>query len=405
MACGNSLVTASMELNPTIDSNAVFLFALGSILLLGLLASFIGHRTFLPRVTLLLILGIAFGNEGLGFIPPVISDNFGIIAEIALLMVGFLLGGKLTRDSLDGVMHQALYISLCAAAITTLVVGLGLLAFGVRVEVAIILGCIASATAPAAILDIVNESESVGRFKNLLLSIVALDDAWALMLFGVGVAVAFPLYHGSVDNSSIIFSLQHIGGAVFLGLMIGIPSAYLTGRLKPGQPSLSEALGVVFICGGLALWFDVSYLIATMVLGATIANLARHHDYPFHAIEGIEEQFMMLFFVLAGASLEIEIAVQIGMLGILFIGLRSIGKVLGARIGGNLTHADQITNKWMGVALLPQAGVAIGMALVAGNYFPDHAQLLLTVVISSTIFFEIVGPIVTRIAIQKAEKG
>ena len=405
MACGNSLVAASMELNPTIDSNAVFLFALGSILLLGLLASFIGHRTFLPRVTLLLILGIAFGNEGLGFIPPVISDNFGIIAEIALLMVGFLLGGKLTRDSLDGVMHQALYISLCAAAITTLVVGLGLLAFGVRVEVAIILGCIASATAPAAILDIVNESESVGRFKNLLLSIVALDDAWALMLFGVGVAVAFPLYHGSVDNSSIIFSLQHIGGAVFLGLMIGIPSAYLTGRLKPGQPSLSEALGVVFICGGLALWFDVSYLIATMVLGATIANLARHHDYPFHAIEGIEEQFMMLFFVLAGASLEIEIAVQIGMLGILFIGLRSIGKVLGARIGGNLTHADQITNKWMGVALLPQAGVAIGMALVAGNYFPDHAQLLLTVVISSTIFFEIVGPIVTRIAIQKAEKG
>jgi Kef-type K+ transport system membrane component KefB len=405
MACGNSLVTASMELNPTIDSNAVFLFALGSILLLGLLASFIGHRTFLPRVTLLLILGIAFGNEGLGIIPHVISDNFGIIAEIALLMVGFLLGGKLTRDSLDGVMHHALYISLCAAAITTLVVSLGLMIFGVRIEVAIILGCIAAATDAAAILDIVNESGSVGRFKNLLLSIVALDDAWALILFGVGVAVAFPLYHGSVDNSSIIFSLQHIGGAVFLGLMIGIPSAYLTGRLKPGQPSLSEALGVVFICGGLALWFDVSYLIATMVLGATIANLARHHDYPFHAIEGIEEQFMMLFFVLAGASLEIETAIEIGMLGILFIGLRSIGKVLGARIGGNLAHADQTTNKWMGVALLPQAGVAIGMALVAGNYFPGHAQLLLSVVISSTVFFEIIGPIVTRMAIRKAEKG
>ena len=405
MAYGNSLVMASMELNPTIDSNAVFLFALGVIMLLGLFASFIGHRTFLPRVTLLLILGIAFGKEGLGIIPPVISDNFGLIAEIALLMVGFLLGGKLTRDSLDGVMHQALYISLCAALITTLVVGLGLLISGVRVEVAIILGCIASATAPAAILDIVNESESVGRFKNLLLSIVALDDAWALILFGVGVAVVFPLYHGSMDNSSILFSLQHIGGAVLLGLVIGIPSAYLTGRLKPGQPSLSEALGVVFICGGLALWFDVSYLIATMVLGATIANLARHHDYPFHAIEGIEEQFLMLFFVLAGASLEIEVAVQIGMLGILFIALRSIGKVLGARIGGKLAHADQTTNRWMGVALLPQAGVAIGMALVAGNYFPDHAQLLLTVVISSTIFFEIIGPIVTRLAIQTAEKG
>jgi Kef-type K+ transport system membrane component KefB len=405
MASDNSLITASMEFNPTINSNAVFLLALGSILLLGLLASFIGHRTFLPRVTLLLIVGIAFGNEGLGIIPPVISDKFGIIAEMALLMVGFLLGGKLTRDSLDGVLHHSLYISLCAAVITALVVGLGLLIFGVRVEVAIILGCIASATAPAAILDIVNESESMGRFKNLLLSIVALDDAWALMLFGVGVAVAFPLYHGSMDNSSIMFSVQHIGGAVLLGLMIGIPSAYLTGRLKSGQPSLSEALGIVFICGGLALWFDVSYLIATMVLGATIANLARHHDYPFHAIEGIEEQFMMLFFVLAGASLEIEVAIEIGMLGILFIGLRSIGKVLGARIGGTLAHTDPTTNKWMGVALLPQAGVAIGMALVAGNYFPDHAQLLLSVVISSTVFFEIIGPIFTRMAIRQAEKG
>ena len=405
MGYDNSLITASMEFNPSIDSNSVFLIALGGILLLGLLASFIGHRTFLPRVTLLLILGIAFGREGLGLIPPVISDHFGIIAEIALLMVGFLLGGKLTRESLDGVMHHALYISFCTAAITALVVGLGLLIFGVRVEVAIILGCIASATAPAAILDVVNESESMGRFKNLLLSIVALDDAWALVLFGVGVAVVFPLYHGSMDNSSIIFSLQHIGGAVLLGLMIGIPSAYLTGRLKPGQPSLSEALGIVFICGGLALWLDVSYLIATMVLGATIANLARHHDYPFHAIEGIEEQFMMLFFVLAGASLEIAIAIKIGMLGILFIGLRSIGKVLGARIGGNLSHADRITNKWMGVALLPQAGVAIGMALVAGNYFPDHAQVFLSVVIGSTVIFEIIGPICTRIAIRQVEKG
>jgi Kef-type K+ transport system membrane component KefB len=403
MAGNISLTIASMEFNPNLESNAVFLMALGGILLLGLLATFIGHRTFLPRVTLLLILGVVFGDEGVGIIPSVISDHFGLIAEMALLMVGFLLGGKLTRDSLDGVMHQALYISLCAALVTTLVVSLGLMTFGVRPEVAIILGCIASATAPAAILDIVAESEFKGRFRNLLLSIVALDDAWALVLFGIGIAVAFPLYDGSLNSSAMAISMQHIGGAVFLGLIIGIPSAYLTGRLKSGQPSLSEALGIVFLCGGLALWLDVSYLIATMVLGATIANLARHHEYPFHAIEGIEEQFMMLFFVLAGASLEIDLAVEIGMLGILFIGLRSLGKVLGALFGGKLARADPVTNKWMGVALLPQAGVAIGMALVAGNYFQEHAQLFLSVVIGSTVFFEIIGPVFTRMALRKAE--
>jgi len=392
-----------MEFSTNLESNAPLLTALGGILLLGLLATFIGHRTLLPRVTLLLILGVVFGDEGLGILPPVISDNFGLIAEMALLMVGFLLGGKLTRDSLDGVMHQALYISLCAALITTLVVSLGLIAFGVRPEVAIILGCIASATAPAAILDIVTESGFEGRFRNLLLSIVALDDAWALVLFGIGIAIAFPLYDGSLNISSISVAFQHIGGAVLLGLIIGIPSALLTGRLNPGQPSLSEALGIVFLCGGLALWFDVSYLIAAMVLGATIANLARHHDYPFHAIEGVEEQFMMVFFVLAGASLEIELAVNIGILGILFIGLRSLGKILGALFGGKLSRADPVTNKWMGVALLPQAGVAIGLALVAGNYFQEHAQLLLSVVIASTVFFEIIGPVFTRMALRKAQ--
>jgi Kef-type K+ transport system membrane component KefB len=394
-----------MEFNPEQDLNAVFLIALGGILLLGLMTSFLGRRTFLPRVTLLLILGISIGKEGIDIIPSVFSDKFRIIAEMALLMVGFLLGGKLTRASLGHLMSLILSISLCAAVLTTLVVGLGLKLFGVPTEVAIVLGCIASATDPAAILDIVTESKFKGRFKDLLLSIVALDDAWALILFGVGVAIAFPLYDGSTENSSIMISLKHIGGAVFLGLMIGVPAAYLTGRLKPGQPIMSEALGIVFVCGGLALWFDVSYLIASMVLGATIANMAKHHEYPFHAIEGIEEQFMVIFFVLAGASLEIKFALEIGMLGTIYIVLRSVGKVLGARIGGDLAGADRVTKTWMGVALLPQAGVAIGMALVAGSYFPGHAQLFLSVAISSTVFFELIGPVFTRIALRRAERS
>ena len=390
-----------MDFNPDLQSSATFIIALGGLLLLGLVASFLGHRTFLPRVTLLLILGIIIGKEGLDFIPPAFSDKFGIIAQMVLMMVGFLLGGKLTRASLSHLMSHVLWISLCAAVITTLVVGLGLKLFGVPTEVAIVLGCIAAATDAAAILDIVSESESKGRFKDLLLSIVTLDDAWALLLFGVGVSIAFSLYHGSIDNSSVIISLKHIGGAIFLGLMIGVPAAYLSGRLKPGQPILSEALGIVFVCGGLALWFDVSYLIASMVLGATIANLAKHHEYPFHAIEGIEEQLIVIFFVLAGASLDIKLVLEIGMLGTIYIVLRSVGKVIGARIGSELARADQGTKTWMGVALLPQAGVAIGMALVAGSYFPEHSQLLLSVVIGSTIFFELLGPVFTRIALNR----
>ncbi|MEH6503780.1 MAG: cation:proton antiporter [Cycloclasticus sp.] len=387
------------------ESTSQLLIALGGILLLGLVMSALGQRTLLPRVTLLLILGVVIGKEMLDIIPLIFSELFDIIAVIALLMVGFLLGGRLTIDSLRQSVGKVMWISISAAIITTLIVSLGLVWVGVSKEIAILLGCIASATAPAAVLDVVTESNYKGPFKDLLLSIVTLDDAWALMLFGIGVAVVTSLNSHGIDASSILMALRDIGGAIILGLLIGFPASYLTGRLKPGQPILSEALGLVFVCGGLAIWFDVSFLIASMVLGAVITNFAKHHEYPFHAIEGIDWPFMVIFFVLAGASLEFKAVAEVGLVGTVYILGRIAGKLLGARIGSQMSSADQQTKSWMGVALLPQAGVAIGMALVASNYFPEYRQTLLSVVISSTIFFEIIGPVFTRMALKRAHKA
>lgn len=167
---------------------------------------------------------------------------------------------------------------------------------------------------------------------------------------------------------------------------------------------MTEALGIVFVCGGLAIWLGVSFLIASMVMGAVIANVAKHHEYPFHAIEGIEWPFMVIFFVLAGASLELSALEDIGLIGVAYILCRITGKYLGARIGSQFSHAGQVTKSWMGVALLPQAGVAIGMALVASNQFPEYRQMLLSIVISSTVFFEIIGPVFTRLAIQRSQR-
>ena len=207
------------------------------------------------------------------------------------------------------------------------------------------------------------------------------------------------------DNSFTMLVVQELLGAVLLGVVIGLPAAYLTGRVKPGKPVLSEALGIVFLCGGLAMWLDVSYLVASIVMGAVIANLARHHDYPFHAIEGIESLFMVVFFVLAGASLEIDALAAVGVIGVVYILCRTLGKYLGAWIGGMLSRADSINRNWIGVALLPQAGVAIGMALVASNQFPEYRQVMLPVVIASTVIFEIVGPVFTRFAIRRTPDG
>ena len=381
-----------------------FLLTIGGFLLLGLLTSTLGRYTFLPRVTLLLIFGIIIGQEVLDIIPPLFLDLFDIIANMALLMVGFLLGGKLTRDTLQYSVDKVLWISISAAIITTAVVCFGLIMLSVPIEVAILLGCISSATAPAAVFDVVMESNEQSSFKQLLLSIVALDDIWALILFGIGIAVVSSL-NGQTDNiSPLLMIIREIGGAILLGALIGLPAAYLTGRIKPGQPILTEALGLVFICGGLAIWLDVSFLIASIVLGAVVANLAKHHEYPFHSIEGIESTFLVIFFVLAGASLELEALKQVSMIGVIYILCRALGKVLGANIGSQLGKADVATKKWMGLALFPQAGVAIGMALVASHYFPEYSQILLPVIISSTVFFEIIGPVLTRLALKRTHQ-
>jgi Kef-type K+ transport system membrane component KefB len=339
----------------------------------------------------------------LDLIPPLFTKRFDVIANLALLMVGFLLGGKLTMGFLKQSAEKTLWISVSTAVITVVMVVIGLLVVGASLNIAIILGCIASATAPAATLDIVLEADKKGSFSDLLLSIVALDDVWGLILFSFGIAVVIANSGNGAESPQFLFVIRDIGGALILGIGLGFPAAFLTGRIRKGEPILMEALGLVFLCGGFALLFEVSFLIASIIMGSVVANFATHHEYAFHEIENIERPFMSIFFVLAGASLEFGMIWEIGLIGITYIASRIVGKLLGARIGANICSADTHTRRWMGFALLPQAGVAIGMALVASNQFPAYQQTLLTIVIGSTVFFEIIGPIFTRMALRKSD--
>ena len=385
------------------QQTAEFLFAIGSILLLGLATDFLGRHTFLPRVTLLLVFGIIVGDEVLGMIPETLSNRFDLITDMALLMIGFLLGGRLSLKSLKQEGRQLLWLSISASLGTTVIVTLALVAVSVPLEIAILLGCIAAATAPAATFDVVLESGSTSRFSRLLLAIVAIDDAWALLLFSLGLALISLLSGMQGISASLLDVTYEIGGALLLGGLIGLPAAYLTGRLKSGQPMLTEALGLVFTCGGAAIWLDVSFLIAAMAMGAVITNLARHHDYPFHEIENIEWPFMVVFFILAGASLDIDIAANLGLIGAVYLLARIGGKLLGVWVGARASHANKDVRHWMGLALMPQAGVAIGMALLTANRFPEYQQTILSIVISTTVFFELFGPVFTSMALKHTQ--
>jgi len=378
------------------QDTAKTLITIGLLFLLGLLTDALGRRTKLPRVTLLLIFGFLIGPAGLGFLNPSDGKWFSLITDMALVMIGFLLGEKITLSSLRQHGRFVLWLSVTEVIGTALVVFIGLLVMRVPFDIALLLAGIAPATDPAASTDVVHETRAHGVFTNTLLGIVAVDDAWGLMVFSLMLTVAQVATGQGPAIEPVLTGAWDLGGALLLGICLGIPMAFITGRVRPGEPTLVEALGIVFLCGGIAIWVKVSFLLASMVLGCVVSNLARHHTRPFHAIEYIDWPFMILFFVLAGASLDPRALYQVGIVGAVYVILRFIGRLIGAWAGAAVSNAEPSMGRWMGLALMPQAGVALGMALVAVHHRPELTEVIMPVVIASTVLFEVVGPVLTR---------
>jgi Kef-type K+ transport system membrane component KefB len=266
----------------------------------------------------------------------------------------------------------------------------------------LLLAGIATSTAPAATVDVVNQMKAKGIFTRALVGIVAIDDAWGLMIFSIMLTLA-GLYAGdSTGTAELLARVWDIAGAFVVGIGLGIPVAFLAGRTKSGEATLVEAIGAIALCGGVSLAVDVSLLLAVMVMGSTIANLAMHHMRPFHEIELIEWPFMILFFVLAGASFQVDALFQIGFVGVAYIVLRIVGKITGAWLGAVISNAPNTLRKWSGIAIMPQAGIALGMALIANYRFPEIGNVILAVVVGAVIIFELSGPIMTRFALLQA---
>jgi Kef-type K+ transport system membrane component KefB len=376
------------------------LLTLGGLLLVGLAADEIGRRTRLPRVTLLILFGLLVGPSGLALLPDAAQEWYDFLSTVALTMVAFLLGGRLSLPALRRNGREIFMVSVTAVILTALIVGAGLLALGVPAPAALIFAAIATATAPAAVQDVVTQSGAKGPFTDTLLGVVAVDDAWGLMVFSLLLVMAKTLAGQGTDGILATASWE-IVGALAVGAAVGLPAAYFTGRLKPGEPMQTEALGLVLLCAGLSLWSNVSFLLAAMAAGALVANLARHHKRAFHEIEHIEWPFMVLFFVLAGASLQLSSVLEIGALGLAYIALRGAGRLGGGWLGCTLAGAPDTHRQWMGPALTPQAGVALGMALVAADSFPELADMVLAVTIGATVIFELIGPVLTQMALRK----
>jgi Kef-type K+ transport system membrane component KefB len=376
------------------------LITLGALFVVGLAADAVGRHTPLPRVTLLLACGIVVGGSGLDLLPQGAERLYDVLSTVALTMVAFLLGNSLTLHSLRRHGRAILTISVLIVLGTVALVALGLWLVGVPAPVALLLGAIATATDPAATQDALRQAGAKGSFPKLLRGIVAIDDAWGVLAFSVAAVFAASL-SGPMELAHLCDALWEIGGALILGAGIGLPAAYLTGRLAPGEPQLTEALGLVFLTAGIAAWAGFSYLIAGMLAGALVANLARHHERAFHEIEHVQWPFLILFFVLAGASLNVGMLADLGLVGGVYVLLRILARVGGGWLGGALSGVPIAQRPWIGAALMPQAGVAVGMALIAAQEFPEHRDLILSLTIGTTVIFEILGPLAVLWSVRR----
>ena len=375
---------------------APLLITFGGVLLCAALARPLSRLSRLPQVTLLILLGLAAGPLGLNALPEQHTEWYPALSEATLALVGFSLGGEFTLSALRARGRAVLWVSVLVTLCTFLCVLAGAWAAGVALPVALILGSAATATDPAACQSVAREGGADGPVTRLLLGVVAVDDLWGVMVFsGVMALLSGP------EGGGLLSGLAEIGLSLALGALLGALLAVSVGWLKEEEPARAEVVGAVLLAAGLAHRYHLSYLLVAVAMGAAVANRSAARERALREVDPLEQLLLALFFTLSGASLNLSSARAALPLAGLYVGLRVLGRLLGAAASVRLTDVGTRRGAWLGLALLPQAGVALGMTLVASARAPEAGAQALAVVVLGTVLFEVVGPIFTRAALRR----
>ena len=358
----------------------------------------------LPNVTGYLLAGLLLGPCVLGLLPAGTVDGMSIISDVALGFIAFSVGGEFRMTYIRRVGMTPVTIACLEALGATVCVTLAMLAIGQDLAFSLMMGAIAAATAPAATIMVIRQYQAKGPVSETLLTVVALDDAVALMLFGLATAVAQQLVNGSSGNMllTVLKPLYEIGGSLLLGGLIGLLLTLPLRFFKKQGNRLSLTIGTVFLAVSLAGLLELSALLVCMALGAVFVNVSSQAGPVMTITDQFTPPVLMLFFVLSGAQLDIGVLPSIGLVGVTYVVIRAAGKMLGAFLGAKWMKAPPNVAKYLGPSLIPQAGVAIGLSLLATEVVPEYGAVIRAVVLCGTLIYEIIGPVVTKISLQKA---
>ena len=404
---------------------ACIFLSLSIALLAGLLLSRLAKIVKLPAVTAYLISGVligpfvlgALGIPGIGITSKQI-EGFGLISDLALGFIAFSMGNEFRLSQLKKIGKQATVIGVLQALITTVVVDIALIALHfampntLSIPAAIVLASVATATAPAATLMVVKQYKAKGPVTDVLLPVVALDDAVGLVVFAISFGIARSMGTAGVSPLAIILEpLIEIVLSLLLGFVMGLLftlcEKYFHSRSKRMAVSVTFVMMTVaisslkFEVGGIHIAF--SSLLACMMLGTVFCNICEVSEELMDRADRWTTPVLILFFVISGAELDLSVFVQwtVVVVGIVYIFARSLGKYYGANISARMTKSDPNIIKYLGITLLPQAGVALGMAIKAIELGPDGA-IVRNITLFAVLIYEIVGPFLTKIALTKA---
>lgn len=402
------------------------LLCLSVALFAGLMLSRVAKLLKLPAVTAYLVAGIlvgpyvlgSLGFSGLGFTSMENIDAYDIIPDVALGFIAFSIGNEFRLSQLKQIGKQATVIGIFQALLACILVDAALIGIHfiapdkLSLPAAITLGAVATATAPAATLMVVRQYKAKGPLTDILLPIVALDDAVGLIVFAVSFGIAKALIVGSIDIISIIVEpllevvLSLVLGAV-MGYLFTFFEKFFHSRSKRLAMSVTFVLLTValsmlkFEIGGIHISF--SSLLVCMMLGTVFCNICDFSEELMDRIDRWTAPLFILFFVISGAELELSIFKDLGIvcIGIVYIVARCIGKYFGASISAKATKCDPKIVKYLGITLFPQAGVALGMAIKAEELGPEGV-IVANITLFAVLIYEIVGPFLTKISLLKA---
>ncbi|TCO76953.1 cation:proton antiporter [Marinisporobacter balticus] len=381
---------------------------LGIALIVGILFGKLMNNLKIPAVAGYIIAGLLLGVSGLNIVTGAMIEKLSFLSDFALGVIAFNIGSELQVSVIKKLGKSIFVIAIFEALGAFILVTSISFALTKDISTALILGAVSSATAPAATVMVLRESNARGPLTSTLLGVVAIDDAICLMIYAIASSVAKVFIKHEVVSfyKILVHPLMEIGLSILVGAILGIILTYFIKISKKEDELLPFITGMIILLVGVAAKFHLSPLLSSMALGIVVANVSSHSRRAFSSIESFSPPIIAVFFTLAGSRLDISLLPHIGLIGIAYLLFRIIGKIAGASLGGIISNAPHVVKKYIGLGLLSQVGVAVGLAIVVNQEFPgtELGSRVITILLATTIITEIVGPLATKHAIIKANE-